>query len=257
MDPITLKPIAWLRSPYVDKFGTPRQGHLVPSSEASVEFLPESQAELWLEGLEGFSHIWLISVFHQNLSAGAPCKVQPPRLGGKKVGVLASRSPHRPNPIGLTLAEIVSVQNRNLVIRGVDLIDQTPILDIKPYVPESDLAIEPKGGWVSQNPWPELPIQWTDQAISELERIYSLAAPPIEKGRFRALVNETLRHDPRALPDRDKSTLASGDLRMFWLRIYDVDCGFGFVADQVIIRRFRFALRSALYSRFEEKTQQS
>lgn len=254
MESIQLKPIAVLRTPFFEKFGTPRQGSLAPNAEARLEFTPGSPAELWLRGLKGFSHVWLIGIFHVHLDS-APPLVRPPRLGGKAVGVLASRSPHRPNPISLTLAQVVRCDDGQLVVAGVDLLDGTPILDIKPYVTETDLAENPKCGWVEANPWPNLKVTLTNKALERLDRIYNLSPPPLERERFIQLINETLAADPRAVADRSK-TIEDQKPRRFWLRLFDIDVGFSYGEAQVTVDELRFAIRSPLYAQFEDQERQ-
>jgi tRNA-Thr(GGU) m(6)t(6)A37 methyltransferase TsaA len=254
MQSLEIKPIAVLRTPFVEKFGTPRQGSLAPTAHARVEFAPGSPAELWLRGLEGFSHVWLIGVFHNHMES-APPLVRPPRLGGKAVGVLASRSPHRPNPISLTLAKVVACERDQLIVAGVDLMDGTPILDIKPYIPETDFARDAKAGWVEANPWPELPVRLSTKALGRLTRIYELAPPPIGQDEFIQLIKETLKSDPRAVADREK-TVENGAPRLFWVRLFDVDVCFSFVDGAVQVDDVRFAIRSPLYAQFEDQEAQ-
>lgn len=250
MKSLEIKPIAVLRTPFVEKFGTPRQGSLAPSAHARVEFPSGSPAELWLRGLEGFSHVWLIGVFHNQIES-APPLVRPPRLGGKAVGVFASRSPHRPNPISLTLAKVVSCGRGQLVLSGVDLMDGTPILDIKPYIPETDFAAEASGGWVAAHPWPELPVDFSPRALARLSRIYQLSPPPIDQDRFLRLIKETLSSDPRAVADRSR-LVEDGAPRLFYVRLFDVDICFSFVNETVRVEDVRFAIRSPLYAQFED-----
>src|SRR5262249_16291394 len=137
-DTFAFSPIGYVRSVFDHKFGTPRQGGLAPHSRASLLLEPVWPHKGLFDELEGFSHAWLISVFHQSKNTNVPSKIHPPRLEGKTVGVLASRSPHRPNNIGLTLARIERVEGDTLHFSGVDLVDGTPILDIKPYLAEAD-----------------------------------------------------------------------------------------------------------------------
>lgn len=146
----TFQPIGRIQTPFPFKNGTPRQGCICPDSQATLTLdkrvftCPEHS----LEGLDQFSHVWLLSVFDRNARKEGSSssselfayrsKVQPPRLGGQTWGVLASRSPHRPCPVGLTLARLHSVQGCTLHLSGVDLVDGTPILDVKPYLPQYD-----------------------------------------------------------------------------------------------------------------------
>lgn len=146
----TLTPIAHVRSPYARRIDAPHQPTVVAGTEtgaqaeARIEFVDELPAEA-LADLAGFERLWLIFVFDR--SEGWKAKVRPPRGGGKR-GVLATRSPHRPNPIGLSAVELVAVEARALVVRGVDLLDGTPILDIKPYVPYADAFPGARAGWI-------------------------------------------------------------------------------------------------------------
>jgi tRNA (adenine37-N6)-methyltransferase len=250
MEPFAFTPIGIIRTPFIDKFGTPRQGRMVPAAQARVEFVDSAPAELWLRGLEGFSHCWLIGVFHEHMHEPAPPLVHPPRMGGGAVGVFATRSPHRPNPVALTLAEIVGVEGRTLHVAGIDLLDGTPILDIKPFLPEADRADEARSGWVDAHPWPGLPVRITDSATARLDRIYELSPPPVPRDQFERLMVETLAIDPRAVADRAK-IIEDGQPRRFWLRLYDVDVGFWYQGAAIIIEELRFALRSPLYERFE------
>ncbi|HHW83718.1 MAG TPA: tRNA (N6-threonylcarbamoyladenosine(37)-N6)-methyltransferase TrmO, partial [Actinomycetales bacterium] len=135
-----MKPIAHIRTDFPQKFGVPRAARLVPELTARVVFEPEYAMPEAFRGLEGFSHLWLIWVFSHNVEEGWSPTVRPPRLGGnERMGVFATRAPFRPNPIGLSAVEILGIERGahgiELVVGGADLVDGTPILDVKPYVP--------------------------------------------------------------------------------------------------------------------------
>src|SRR3954466_14131525 len=131
-----IKPIAFLRTPFAEKFGVPRQSGLVMAAEGRVEFLPEFAAPDFVRGLEDFSHVWLVTGFHLNPPWAGAATVRPPRLGGnERVGVFASRSPSRPNGLGLSLVELRNVEAGRLIVAGVDAVDGTPVYDVKPYLP--------------------------------------------------------------------------------------------------------------------------
>ncbi|MCG6507892.1 tRNA (N6-threonylcarbamoyladenosine(37)-N6)-methyltransferase TrmO, partial [Vibrio parahaemolyticus] len=139
----TIEPIAVIESPYKEKFAVPRQPRLVPSATARVKLLGESNCPEAVRGIEQFSHLWLLFLFDQNLQAGWKPTVRPPRLGGnERIGVLASRSTFRPNGIGMSAVELRGVRKQGdqiyLDLGSVDLVDGTPIIDIKPYIPYSD-----------------------------------------------------------------------------------------------------------------------
>lgn len=153
-----MKPIARIHSDFTGKFGVPRQSGLVEALEALVVFEPEYRDPAALRGLEGFSHVWLLWVFDRAVREGWSPTVRPPRLGGNaRLGVFATRSPFRPNPIALsavTLAGIEETRERGTVlrVRGADLMDGTPILDIKPYLPYADCRPEALGGFAADAP---------------------------------------------------------------------------------------------------------
>lgn len=133
-------PIGEVRTCFIEKNGTPRQGCVCPSSTATLTLKLGAglNAVHSLEGLSHFSHVWLLFIFDQNGNAAAKSKVHPPRLDGAKVGLFATRTPHRPNNIGLSLVRLQKVAGDTLHLSGVDLVDHTPILDVKPYVPFAD-----------------------------------------------------------------------------------------------------------------------
>lgn len=239
----SFEPIGWIRTPFRNKFGIPRQGRLAPSAKCYMEWKPGSTPEQWIDGLEGFSHVWLISIFHQHLNEGRPTKIFPPRMGGKRVGVLASRAPHRPNMLGLSLARLVLSEGKMLILSEVDLLDQTPILDIKPYLPEVDSAPldEVKTGWVQTHPWNPLPVEFKTGVIHDLEVLLAeYPAPIMEPLEFSKLLVEMLQVDPRALADRvDKIDLDTGKPRQYWFQVHHIDVGFYFENNIVIINYVR------------------
>ena len=150
-----MRAIAHIRSDFAGKFGVPRQSGLVEALEARVVFEPEYRNPAALRGLEGFSHIWLVWVFDQAVRAEWSPTVRPPRLGGNaRLGVFATRSPFRPNPIALSAVTLAGMEETRewgtvLRVRGADLMDGTPILDIKPYLPYADCRPEALGGFAS------------------------------------------------------------------------------------------------------------
>lgn len=151
----TIKPIARMKSDFPTKFGIPRQSGLVDELRSTIVFEPEYRNEDALRGLEGFSHIWIIWQFSEAVQEEWSPTVRPPRLGGnQRMGVFATRSPFRPNALGLSCVRILSIEKtetQGTVIRvaGADLMDGTPIFDIKPYVPYSDCRTDAAGGFTS------------------------------------------------------------------------------------------------------------
>lgn len=152
MDTLTLSLIAHIHTPFAEKFGVPRQSGLAPTA-GRIVFAPEYRNPDVLRGLEGFSHLWLVWVFDRAARDGWSPTVRPPRLGGnQRMGVFATRSPFRPNPIGLSCVELSGVEwdtpdGPVLHVRGADLVDGTPILDIKPYLPYCDAKPDATGGF--------------------------------------------------------------------------------------------------------------
>jgi len=186
-----IRPVAYIKSDFPEKFGIPRQSGLVEELTASVIFEPSCRDISALRGLEGFSHIWLIWEFSRARREDWSPTVRPPRLGGnRRLGVFATRSPFRPNPIGLSCVRLLEVrQDRELgpvlVVAGADLMDGTPIYDIKPYLPYADCKPEAVGGFASQPKGAELEV---DCPGDLLERV------PEEK---RAALLAVLAQDPR------------------------------------------------------------
>ena len=150
-----MQPIAHIHTEFPTKFGIPRQSGLVPQLEARIIFTPEYRNPDALRGLEGFSQLWLIWEFSAARREGWSPTVRPPRLGGnRRLGVFATRSPFRPNPIGLSCVELEAVTQDPalgpvVTVRGADLMDGTPILDIKPYLPYADCHPEAVGGFAA------------------------------------------------------------------------------------------------------------
>jgi len=152
---VEIKPIAYFRSPLKEKFGTPRQAGLVQNLTGAVEFCDGFKSEM-LDGLEGFDYIWLIWGFSLNRETeGIPSKVRPPRLGGnKRMGVYATRSPYRPNPLGLSSVRIsrIDAVSGRIDVLGADLVDGTPIYDIKPYLEYTDSHTDIRSGFAGEAP---------------------------------------------------------------------------------------------------------
>lgn len=153
MDNIMIHPIAKMRSDFPTKFGIPRQSSLVEGLESTIVFEPEFRNPEALRGIEGFSHLWIIWQFSEAVRQDWSPTVRPPRLGGNiRMGVFATRSPFRPNNLGLSCVQLLGVEHTNhegtvLHVSGADLMDGTPIFDIKPYIPYSDSFPEASGGF--------------------------------------------------------------------------------------------------------------
>ena len=150
-----MRPVARIRSDFPEKFGIPRQSGIVESLEAKIVFEPEFRVTDAVRGLEDFSHIWLIWEFSEAVRDSWSPTVRPPRLGGNvRMGVFATRSPFRPNPIGLSCVKLLKIEHDEalgpvLTVAGADLMNGTPIYDIKPYIPYADCHPEAKGGFTT------------------------------------------------------------------------------------------------------------
>ena len=213
----TFSPIGIVHSPFKEKFGVPRQPGLAPAARATLELLPPYDRDEMLEGLSGFSHVWLLFVFHATAGQGWNPTVRPPRLGGNvRVGVFASRSTFRPNPIGLSVVELVGCGRENgklvLHLRGADLIDGTPILDIKPYVPYVDSIPQASGGFAAGAPDTRLAVKFTGAAQTQI------AARAPHYPQLRELITQVLGADPRPAYRDDEP---AG--RIYGMRLLDFD----------------------------------
>jgi tRNA-Thr(GGU) m(6)t(6)A37 methyltransferase TsaA len=185
----TLRPVARLRTPFGEKFGVPRQSGLVPEAEGRVEFLPEFAAPEFTRGLEAFSHVWLITGFHQNPPWSGSAVVRPPRLGGNaRVGVFASRAPNRPNGLGLSLVRILGFEPGVVRVAGVDAVDGTPVYDLKPYLPWCEALPEARADWALAAPPVRaaeavvIPARWAEvlgpAAAALVREVLRLELPP-------------------------------------------------------------------------------
>jgi tRNA (adenine37-N6)-methyltransferase len=184
-----LEPIGVMRSCFEEKFGAPRQPGLCPSAWGRLEFCKGYRGEDFLRGIEGFSHVWVIFGFHETAGADWSPTVRPPRLGGNaRVGVFASRSTHRPNGLGLSLCRVEGVAAESvLLLGGVDLIDGTPVYDVKPYLAYAEAVPEARCGYAGEAP------KLLEVVIEESARVAYQALGQREQ----AILCEALAQDPR------------------------------------------------------------
>ncbi|WPL16186.1 putative tRNA (adenine(37)-N6)-methyltransferase [Thiorhodovibrio winogradskyi] len=219
---VHFRPIGRVCSPFREKFGIPRQARLAPAARARLEMLPPYDREEAFSGLEGFSHLWLLFVFHQDcLAAGWQPMVRPPRLGGRaKIGVFASRSPYRPNAIGLSAVAWHGLTRDqaglSLSLSGVDLLDGTPVLDIKPYVPYADALPDASPGFTGKLEDRRWAVQFSDEAEQQLA-----GADPDGRLGLRALIEQVIGLDPRPgymdrYPRRDTFALQLHNYDVQW-----------------------------------------
>ena len=188
--------IGVVHSPFKEKFGTPRQPGLIEKVFASIELLAPYDQEEALQGIEQFSHLWLSFIFHHNKEKSWTPKVRPPRLGGNKtIGVFASRSPYRPNPLGLSVVKLLGIRQQDnklfIDIQGADLIDETPIIDIKPYIPYTDSITDAEAGYAQQQPTAKLKVVFSEPATVQLEQ-YNNSYPQLA-----SFIEQVIGLDPR------------------------------------------------------------
>ena len=188
----SVSPIGFVRSCFKEKFAIPRQPQLAPAARGVLELVaPFDQGDA-VQGLEQVSHVWLLFLFHQALEDKPRLKVRPPRLGGNQsMGVFATRATHRPNGIGQSVVKLEKVEAGRLWLSGIDLLDGTPVLDVKPYVPYADVIVDARNSMAAAAP-AMIPVQWADAALAQArEHGLRLEEPLIE------LIEQCLAQDPR------------------------------------------------------------
>ena len=188
--------IGRVNSPYKEKFAIPRQPGLVSSAKGSITLSGDANNAELVRALEQFSHIWVLFVFHGTQEQGWKPLVRPPRLGGnKKIGVLATRSTFRPNPIGMSVVKLESIEIKEkqvvLHISALDLLDKTPIVDIKPYVPYSDSIPHANAGFAQTQPCSNLQVTFNEKAQATLTK-YNKVFPELT-----VFIEQVLAQDPR------------------------------------------------------------
>ena len=215
---LIFNPIGIISSPYKEKFGIPRQPGLVTEAQATLTLLPPYNQPETVRGLEQFSHVWVIFVFHATQYQGWKPTVRPPRLGGNaRLGVFATRSTFRPNPLGLSVAKLsaIQVQGRtiSLVLTGADLLDGTPVLDIKPYLPYADALSQASAGFAQDTPPAMQTVSFSALASAQCEQQQARW-----QTNMRRLVEQILSQDPRP-----SYQYGQPQGRVYAMRLYDFD----------------------------------
>ncbi len=221
-------PIGTVRSCYKEKFGIPRQPGLV-RVPATIDILSDYARPEAFRGLAAFSHIWITFVFHKTIREAWKPTVRPPRLGGnERVGVFASRSMFRPNPIGLSVVELSAIEEHAAGIRlnivGGDFIDGTPVLDIKPYLPYVDAIADARSGYAPDRPAQKMAVRFTEQAMDAIRR-HEDELPDLED-----TLRQILQYDPR--PSYHSGSDAKAD---YGMRIYDFDLKWRIEGDTIVV----------------------
>ena len=208
----SFEPIGLVHSCFAEKFAIPRQPQLAPAARGVLELFPPYDKPEALAGLEGISHLWLLFVFHAAASGEQHLRVRPPRLGGnQRIGVFASRSTHRPNPIGQSVVRLEGIEAGRLLISGIDLLDGTPILDIKPYVPYADALPDARNALADAAP-AQLAVDWSESALLQARtQAQRLEQPVVE------LIEQCLAQDPKPAYQRPAAD------REYGVRFWDIN----------------------------------
>lgn len=218
-----INPIGVIHTCFTEKFGVPRQSLMVNEARGVIKLDPQYAHPDTVLHLEEFSHLWIVYLFHKSQNANHPEKwtntIIPPRIDApKKVGVYASRSPHRPNPIGLSVVKLEKISQVDgcveIEVSGVDILDGSPLLDIKPYIPYADSVSDATSGWI-KNEITRYPVRFSEQA----EKV-------LEKSSLRKLITEMLEWDPRPRSQREQSPIgvesSIGKRFAFRLKNFDI-----------------------------------
>ncbi|NCE87549.1 tRNA (N6-threonylcarbamoyladenosine(37)-N6)-methyltransferase TrmO [Pseudomonas sp. Q1] len=207
-----VSPVGFVRSCFKEKFAIPRQPQLAPAARGVLELVAPFDGGEAVQGLEQVSHVWLLFLFHQALEDKPRLKVRPPRLGGNtSMGVFATRATHRPNGIGQSVVKLDKVEPGRLWISGIDLLDGTPVLDIKPYVPYADIIGSATNSIASSAPL-LIPVQWLKTALHQAQgHAHRLDEPLVE------LIEQCLAQDPRP------AYQTPGPEREYGAQFWDVD----------------------------------
>lgn len=227
MSNFAFEQIGVIRSPYKEKFAVPRQPGLVKHGGGELHLLPPYNQADAVRGLEGFSHLWVLFVFHQTMEGGWRPTVRPPRLGGNaRMGVFATRSTFRPNPLGMSLVELKAIRCHKdqviLQLGSLDLVDGTPVVDIKPYLPFAEALPDAQASYAQQAPSADVAVSFTpevDAQLAGLEKRYP---------QLKAFLQEVLAQDPRPAYRKEEE---QGKTYAVWLLDFNVrwrvtDAGF-------------------------------
>ncbi len=217
MTTISLNVLGYVRSPYKQKFAIPRQPGLIAEAIGELVLHPPYADDAIIRGLDSFSHLWLVFVFHETADKGWSPMVRPPRLGGnQKKGVFATRATFRPNPVGLSVVKFLGShrEGEKLVLKlgGIDLLDGTPILDIKPYLPYADSHPEADGGFADSAPTTEMTVSFAEEALEFCQKQHQYP-------ELAAFIEKVLRQDPRPPYKKEKANPQSYGMSLYHYNI--------------------------------------
>ena len=209
-----LEPLGFIKTPFKQKFAIPRQPRLVPEAIGELTLVaPFDNPDLFRD-IEQFSHVWLLFMFHENLEKGWTPTIRPPRLGGnQRTGVLATRSTFRPNGIGMSAVELLEVNGKTIKVGGVDLLDGTPIVDVKPYIPYSDIIDNANGGFANEAPQALMEVTFSDNAKNQCQQL-TVRYPQLE-----LLIINLLKQDPRPAYKQQKSGVQNYGVELYDLEV--------------------------------------
>lgn len=211
----SIEPVAICHSPFKQKFAIPRQPRLAKHVKGRIELLSPYNDPNFIKGIKSFSHVWLLFLFHENIQQGWKPTVRPPRLGGnQRIGVFATRSTFRPNSIGQSAVKLIDIEthknNTTLLVQGLDLLDQTPIIDIKPYLPYSDSIPEANSDFAQEKPVHK-PVLFSSDAVNSLQILDV-------QNNIKSMIEEILTQDPRPAYKQKQF-----DNKIYHVHIYDFD----------------------------------
>ncbi|MEG3759593.1 tRNA (N6-threonylcarbamoyladenosine(37)-N6)-methyltransferase TrmO [Pseudoalteromonas carrageenovora] len=202
MSDYSISAIGHIQSPYKQKFAIPRQPRLVPEAKAKLVFTADFNREEFVRSIDEFTHIWLLFRFHETADKGYSAMVRPPRLGGnERKGVFATRATFRPNAIGMSAVKLEGIEYKNgqlsLLLAGIDLLDGTPIIDIKPYLPYSDAMHDASAGFADTRPETQMSVEFTPEVTSFIEQ--QTQYPDLHN-----FISNVLKQDPRPAYKKQK-----------------------------------------------------
>lgn len=214
----SIEPIGTIQTPYKEKFAVPRQPRLVPNATSRIRLQGQSNCLESVRGLKDFSHVWVLFLFDKNLEAGWKPTVRPPRLGGnERVGVFASRATFRPNGIGMSAVEVIDITQEGdqvyIELGSIDLVDGTPIVDIKPYIPYSDAIPDAKGSYAEAEP-ETINVAFSETALESLKTHQ-------EADMKRVVITQVLSQDPRPAYKKNKP-----DSKEYAVNLFDFNVKF-------------------------------
>lgn len=227
---VTLEPIGVIHSPFKEKFSVPRQPGLIKHASMELELYAPYNHPDSVRELSQYTHLWLLFIFHQHQDAKWRPLIRPPRLGGnKKIGVFASRSSYRPNPIGMSAVELRNIKANNhsvtLELTVADLVDGTPVVDIKPYIPYSDVIPHAYGGMAHQTP-EQLPVHFSSDALKIIHHHQT------QYPELKLFITEVLAQDPRPAYKKHND-----DNKLYGVNLYSFDVKWRIENNEVYVER--------------------